>query len=196
MKTCRENSARFLFYETSSFRNFNIMKKIAATGHRPPKVCGWEEYETIGLERLVALARNSLIRLDAEEVTSGMALGWDIAVSLATINLGIPLIAAIPFKGQEKTWNKKSQHLYHDTLTQSQEVIYVCTEEMPPSGWSKQKINQMMKARDRWMVDWSTTVLALYNGTSGGTSSTVDYAELQRKPIVNVWSSWVRYRGF
>lgn len=75
--------------------------KIATTGHRPPKVCTWEEYETVGLGRMTALARNCLIRLDAEEAISGMALGWDIAFALAAIDLNIPLIAAIPFKGQE-----------------------------------------------------------------------------------------------
>lgn len=170
--------------------------KIAATGHRPPKICSWEKYETIGLERLTALARNCLIRLDAEEVVSGMALGWDIAFALAAINLDIPLIAAIPFKGQERRWRKKNRDLYYETLSKSQ-VIYVCTDEISPSGeWSKQKIDQMMKARDRWMVDWCDKVLALYNGTSGGTSATVNYAESQRKPVINVWSSWVRYRGF
>lgn len=171
--------------------------KIAATGHRPPKICSWDEYETVGLERLIALARNCLIRLDAEEAISGMALGWDIAFSLAAINLNIPVIAAIPFKGQERKWSQKDQLLYNDTVCLSQEVVYVCKEEMPSSGeWSKQKIDQMMKARDRYMVDRCDKVLALYNGTSGGTDATVNYANSQGKPVVNVWSSWVKYRGF
>jgi uncharacterized phage-like protein YoqJ len=171
--------------------------KIAATGHRPPKVCTWEEYESVGLPRMVELARNCLIRLEAEEAISGMALGWDIAFALAAINLNIPLIAAIPFEGQEKRWKRKDQLLFHDTVRQSQEIVYVCKEKIPASTeWSKQKIDEMMKARDHYMVDRCDKVLALYNGTSGGTSATVKYAESQGKPVINVWNSWVKYRGF
>lgn len=167
---------------------------ICATGHRPPKVCSWQQYEQPGLPRMTALAKNSLIALEPEKVISGMALGWDTAISLASLELGIPLIAAVPFEEQERTWQTQDRNRYCQILDRAHKVCYVYNEV--GSKCSKQRVNEMMKGRDRWMVDRADKVLALFNGTPGGTWHTVRYAESIRKPVVNVWKSWVRYRGF
>ena len=79
---------------------------LAATGHRPDKLGG---YSHDILVRLTEFAQHQIRVLGPEKVISGMALGWDQAVALATISLEIPLIAAIPFEGQESVWPEKSQ---------------------------------------------------------------------------------------
>ena len=37
------------------------------------------------------------------------------------------------------------------------------------------------------MVDRSDSIVALWNGTSGGTKNCIDYAEKKGKPIINLW---------
>ena len=47
-----------------------------------------------------------------------------------------------------------------------------------------------MQVRNKWMVDNSDLVLALWNGTDGGTANCVRYAEKVGKPITNLWERW------
>lgn len=63
---------------------------MAGTGHRPDKLGG---YGAGVSSRLVDLARAALLRCRPNEVMSGMALGWDTALALGAIELGIPLTA-------------------------------------------------------------------------------------------------------
>jgi hypothetical protein len=59
--------------------------------------------------RLIALCKVSLQKMQATSVISGMALGFDQAHEEAAIELQIPLIAAVPFKGQDDLTIRNSQ---------------------------------------------------------------------------------------
>jgi uncharacterized phage-like protein YoqJ len=50
-----------------------------------------------------------------------------------------------------------------------------------------------MQIRNEWMVDNAHIVLALWDGSSGGTGNCIKYANRKsvNKPIINLWSSWV-----
>jgi uncharacterized phage-like protein YoqJ len=157
---------------------------IAATGHRPDKLGG---YSPLVLARLTDLATAYFTRTNPTQVISGMALGWDTAIALAAINLHIPLVAAVPFKGQEKRWRDYDQERYHDILASAIDVVIVC-----PGGYSTGK----MMRRNQWMVDHCDRLLALHDGSAGGTSNCVDYAKSQDVETINLWKSWVKYRGF
>ena len=53
-----------------------------------------------------------------------------------------------------------------------------------------------MQKRNQWMIDNSSQVLALYDGSgSGGTFNCLEYAKQSDKSVSNVWSSWVKYSG-
>lgn len=155
---------------------------IAGTGHRPDKLGG---YSGIVLQRLTDLARASLLKCEATEVISGMALGWDTALALAALELGLPLTAAIPFKGQESRWPPSSQKTYQYILSclPSDRIVIVCEGAYSRSA---------MQKRNEWMVDHCDRLLALWNGSDGGTANCVRYAE-SRVHVVNVWKSWVKY---
>ena len=149
---------------------------VAATGHRPDKLGGYsKDIES----KLYDLAVEELGKINPTKVISGMALGWDQAVAKACNTLSIPWIAAVPFIGQEKAWPKESQTFYHELLDTASEYIIVREGTYHPSK---------MYERNIWMVDRSDLVLALWDGSSGGTGHCVKYANKVKKPIKNLWS--------
>src|SRR3546814_15540871 len=91
-----------------------------------------------------------------------MALGWDTAWALAALDLGVPLTAAVPFCGQEKSWPAESQRRFHSILERAAAVEIVC-----PGGFAAHK----MQTRNEWMVDHADGVVALWDGSTGGTAN-------------------------
>lgn len=156
---------------------------LAFTGHRPEKLGGYAPH---ALDNLTFLAE-SCIKLEAPSlVVSGMALGWDTAVALAALNLRVPLLAAIPFDGQERRWPDLAQQRYRSLLKQANKVHVVS-----PGVYAAWK----MHVRNEWMVRNSDKLIALWDGSSGGTSSCVQFAEKKQKKhpeylITNVWHLW------
>lgn len=153
---------------------------ICGTGHRPDKLGGFD----LGtLLQLKDVAKDWIKNSDTKLIISGMALGWDQAIALAAIDLRIPFHAAVPFIGQESKWPSGSQQRYHTILSKATLITHVCD-----SGYASWK----MQKRNQFMVDESDAVLALYNGTPGGTRNCLVYAEKQNKPIINLWDQFVK----
>lgn len=153
---------------------------VAGTGHRPEKLEKFgAKYTNEQHHNLVALISEWLESNPVEKVISGMALGYDMALAHAAVDLDIPLIAAVPFEGQEKMWSENSKRFYRKLLDAADETVYVC--EPGYAAWKMQK-------RNEWMVDNCDTLLAMYNGDkTGGTANCVRYAKAQGKRIVNLW---------
>ena len=148
---------------------------LCGTGHRPDKLGG---YGPVAKQKLFDLAYWFLGEgPDREKVISGGALGWDQALAAAAISLKIPTVLALPFEGFECKWPKESQEYLHSLMNPA-EVVFVCDPGYAP--WK-------MQERNKWMVDHSDRVLALWNGTDGGTANCVRYAEKVGKPITNLW---------
>ena len=148
---------------------------LAGTGHRPDKLGG---YTGVVNGALHALACYAIHEHKPTEIISGMALGWDMALAEAAIEMGKPFMAAIPFLGQESQWPYASQRRYHDILKYARYTIIVCEGEYSPAK---------MQERNKWMVDRCDAVLALWNGTKGGTANCLQYAITQNKSIINLW---------
>lgn len=148
---------------------------ISATGHRPHKLGG---YTTEATNRLYNVAFGYLAVNRPDRVITGMALGWDQAVGWAAHDLRIPFTAAVPFIGQESKWNPTDQQRYNDLLQLADEVVYVS-----PDGYAPWK----MQVRNKWMVDRGDKILAMWDGTDGGTANCIRYAESIGKPVVNVY---------
>jgi uncharacterized phage-like protein YoqJ len=146
----------------------------AATGHRPGKLGGYSPAVAARLDRL---AEEYLSIMRPDRVISGMALGWDQAWTRAAVRLGIPFDAAVPFEGQESAWPSTSQADYRALLTHATRVSVIS-----PPGYAAWK----MQKRDQWMVDKCTRLVALWDGTPGGTKNCIDYAT-GRVEIVNLF---------
>jgi uncharacterized phage-like protein YoqJ len=163
------------------------MKKIVAvTGHRPGKLGG---YGADVLSRATLLAAKYLRELDPKEVITGMALGWDTACALAAIRLHIPLTAALPFEGQDRLWTLDQRAMYRCILTHAAEVVTIATGAADPF------LNYQM--RNVWMADRCEEVLALWDGSAGGTAHMVRYATGpgRWRKVYNAWEEWHNGNG-
>jgi uncharacterized phage-like protein YoqJ len=152
---------------------------LAGTGHRPDKLGG---YNQAVWDRVYKLAYDELKRIRPDVVISGMALGWDQCLAQAAIDHKIPMHAYVPFEGQEKAWLRESQTRYWALRRAATQVKIVCEGDY--ASWKMGKRNQAM-------VNDCTHVLALWNGSSGGTANCVYYAKSQRRPIHNCWDKYV-----
>lgn len=155
---------------------------LTATGHRPDKLFpgGWQADRERWESRLTDFAADHLVEQQPSEVISGMALGWDTAIALAALRLGIPLTAAVPFEGQERLWPGRDQVRYREILEQAAHVEIVC----------RHKLTIAFAIRNEWMIDRCGRLLALYDGSHGGTHNAVSYARAWCVDTVNVWDQW------
>ena len=156
---------------------------VGVTGHRPHKLGGWNRgiHDALG-----AFALDPLQSERPQGVITGMALGWDQAVAVACVRLGIPFVAAVPFEGQESRWNDQQQGDYQKLLLCASQVQIVSERDAVEEAgvvWAMQK-------RNEWIVDNSLRLLALWDGSAGGTANCVNYARYGRREIKNVWPEW------
>lgn len=156
---------------------------VGVTGHRPDKLGGYSDEVRY---RLFQLAVAVFKRYQPAAVISGLALGWDTEVATAAVHVGVPLIAAIPFEGQELKWRPEDRKLYHQLIDLSAEVHYVCSPGY--AAWKMQK-------RNEWIVDHCDLLFALWDGNKSGTGNCVEYAQSKGVDVKNLWQSWVRFSG-
>ncbi|MDE6993718.1 MAG: DUF1273 domain-containing protein [Lachnospiraceae bacterium] len=147
----------------------------AFSGHRP-RSFPWKYNEAdqncVLLKRVLAVQIQALAEQGVTDFLSGMALGVDlwsarIVLDLQKSNASLKLHCILPCKGQEIKWADSAQEQYKAILKKASEVIYVSQEYTP----------DCMLKRNRYLVDHSTILLSVYNGTSrSGTGATVNYA--------------------
>lgn len=157
------------------------MLRVAVTGHRPNKLGGYDK-----MFKLKEFARECFEQYKDQigVVYTGMALGWDQAVALACVELEIPFIACVPFEGQEKMWPKSSQLNYQELCSKAKEIV--CVSGPGYSSWK-------MQLRNQYMVDSCDRLVAMWDGTEGGTKNCVDYADLKKIKIYNWYDGWTKY---
>ena len=159
------------------------MTSCAFTGHRP-KSFPWKYDETahdcILLKEILAVQIKALADSGITDFLSGMALGIDlwsaqIVLNLQKDNPALKLHCILPCEEQETKWASQTQEQYHSILAQANNVIY--TEREYSKG--------CMLKRNRYLVDHSSILLAVYNGTyRSGTAMTVRYAKEKHHKII------------
>ena len=153
------------------------LRRVCFTGHRPEKLnVGEQEVK----DRL-RIAMRQAIKDGFTTFISGMARGVDMWAAEIFLeerkrNDCIKLICASPFEGFEKSWSFEEVCRYADILQNADYVKYVC------SHYSR----QCFQIRNVWMVDHSARVIAAYNGESGGTRNTIQYASNKNVEIYNI----------
>ncbi len=159
-----------------------IEKYCCFTGHRPQNLpCGFNETHPACLKIKYQLKRLIKGLIDKKNVThfiSGGALGVDIWAMEIVLELkeeypNITLEAAIPCRSQSDRWNSKSQERYNRLLSSCDKVTLV---------GERYTADCMMK-RNKYMVDNSDYVIAVWNGTPSGTGKTVKYAVSRKKEV-------------
>lgn len=150
----------------------------AGSGHRPHKLGGYGIRTEM---KVVTLASKFLLHARPERIIVGMAQGWDMGLAQAAINYGIPFDAYIPFLGQDQVWPQATR-LYYAELLKKARLVKVCSEGSYSS--------KAMTHRNKCMVDDCDKLATLWDGSAGGTSNAVAYAELIGKPYINLWSQY------
>lgn len=97
-----------------------------------------------------------------------MAQGVDQWAAEVCTRMGIPWCAAIPFEGQDSVWTAESQAYYRSLLKLATSTCVVSAGGY--AGWK-------MQIRNQWMVDRCDILVAVWDGSAGGTSNCVRYAE-------------------
>lgn len=152
--------------------------KVCVTGHRPNKMYGYNIYND-QWEKLKEYFKIFLVGTHCEEAITGMALGVDTVFALAVLELkeegyDIKLHCAIPCRNHSCKWLKESVDLYNEILSKADTVKLVSDTEYN---------SFVMQRRNEYMVDLADIVLAVWDGTSGGTANCVAYAKKKNKEI-------------
>jgi uncharacterized phage-like protein YoqJ len=153
---------------------------ICGTGHRPQDLpCGFAHKHPWKKEKLGEIKR-FLTENKANNVISGMCIGFDQWLAHVALSLDMQLSAYCPFRGQELRWQEIYQNQYREMLLGCINVRYVCKDGY--AAWKMQKRNEAM-------INDSDLVLALWNPEKqkGGTFNAVSYALKIKKPVINIW---------
>ena len=118
-----------------------------------------------------------------KEFISGGALGFDQLAAQAVLylknhNIPIELWMALPFPGFEGKWPAASKTLLTGIVGCADKMFYV--NQGTYAAWK-------MFARNEWMVDNASTVVAMYlPNTKGGTKGCLEYTGKQFKRYITI----------
>jgi uncharacterized phage-like protein YoqJ len=123
--------------------------------------------------------RKTLDEIRPNIAYSGMALGADQDFAEIVLEMGIPMVAVLAFKGQENKWPEEAQFHYWRLVHQAKHVITVC--EPGYAAWKLQRRNERL-------VDETDggTVIAVWDGSTGGTANCVQYAAACQNRIIRL----------
>lgn len=145
------------------------------TGHRPEKLTIPERQ----LEKLLEAEIRRAIHSSHTTFISGMAKGVDIIAAEIVLRLRaqdprLKLICALPYPGFGQHWLGGWTERFQQVLTWADLVRTIC----PTFSYTS------YQTKNEWMVRHSDLVIAVYNGGSGGTKNTLDYAKKNGVPCV------------
>ena len=152
------------------------------TGHRPDKLpWGYDELDPRCLALKGSMAREieGLYRRGFRHFISGMAQGCDLWFAEAALALreqypDLSVESAVPCPTQADSWQPGQRLRWQDILARCDLETVV-----------QQNYDRFcMFRRDRYMVDRSAAILAVFDGTSGGTQYTLNYAMEKKLEIL------------
>lgn len=153
---------------------------ISVTGHRPDRLWGYNlshpKYKELSLLMYKFLEENNVTHC-----ISGMALGVDTVFAITSIkyrnnNLDKKIIVecAIPCRNHTSKWQQEAKLRYLGMLEEADIITKV--SNLPYQPW-------LMQKRNEYMVDKCNKLLAIWNGSKGGTGNCVNYAKKINKDI-------------
>lgn len=159
--------------------NKNLTSKTACfTGHRPQKLpWGFNEDDL----RCKEIKKQTQIKIEKSikngytTFLCGMALGFDMICAEILLNLkekypNIKIVGALPCKTQCDIWNDYQKTRYHKIINQLDGIRCI---------YDKYIGKECLLERNKFMINNSSLVIALFNGKTGGTKQTLDYAKKQ-----------------
>ena len=160
----------------------NNMKNCCCTGHRPkgfPFQYGIDKQkQNFYLQMLKEKIELAITEYGITNFISGMAIGADLDFAETVLKLRneyhITLECAIPCLNQTLKWNSTDKLRYESILKHADKISLISERYTP----------ECMLKRNRYMVDKSEFVIAVFNGIEkGGTWYTINYAKKENKII-------------
>ena len=151
-----------------------FQSSCAFTGHRPEKCRHTEQEIKSDLEKAIRAAMEKGCRIFINGGQRGVDI-WaaETVIRLKEAGAQVSLVTASPYKGFEKHWDAEWVARLNQVIESSDEVHYVSEEPGRDS----------FLLRDQWMVYHSNRLIAVFNGTPGGTESTIEYAKEMRREV-------------
>lgn len=162
----------------------NKGRAVAFTGHRPESLPFGENEQSVGGILLKAMLLTEIIDRASKGVDTfycGAARGSDILFGEQVLWVktsmypAIRLICVVPHEEQARGWSESWRERYFVLLERASDEVLI----------SARYTRDCYHRRNRYMVDHSEALLAVYNGShTGGTAYTVTYARKAAKEIV------------
>ena len=149
-------------------------RRCCFIGHRPQKLTRPVDDIKVDLENEIL----GTIKDGYTTFITGMAYGTDIWAGNIVVRLKdrfpeLKLIAAVPFPGFADKWTDEWQQKFEKLLKAADFVKIV----------NKEYSKDAFQARNEWMVNHSSRVIAVYDGKAGGTRNTIQYAWKNHVPV-------------
>ena len=157
-------------------------KTCCFTGHRPEKL-PWHDQEDdprcLALKARLDCALDQAYQAGYRHFLCGMARGADFYFGEAVVALrqrrpGVTLESVIPFEEQAAHWNETDRDRYFALAAQCD------VETMLQCHYDK----GCLLRRNRYMVDHSGLLIAVYDELLGGAMYTVNYARKKGRDVV------------
>lgn len=179
------------------------MLSICFTGHRPSKLGGYD-WNTSKNQAIMKELKNQIIELINEtednefKFICGGALGIDqmafsilenIKYNTLKLNpLKMTLEIALPFLKQDIKWNDSDRIKWRQQLNKADIITEVDKLEKYKIKGYEELIYYpaKMQKRNEYMVDNSDIVIAVWDGSKGGTYNCVRYAEKLGKKVIKI----------
>lgn len=159
--------------------------KCCFTGYRPSKLPfdvyklnkEYTEFENLLVEKIL-----ETVDIGCNTFYTGMAMGFDI-IAAETVLLvrklyktEIKLVCVVPFKEQTDTFSEFWKNKYKSIIADSDEQIVLSDKYFKGS----------YQVRNKYMVDNCDFVLTWFDGKTGGTKNTIDYAIKKGRKVINI----------
>lgn len=147
------------------------------TGHRPEKL----NISEMTAKKLLCEGIQYAIDQGVTTFITGMAKGVDtwageMVLEYKNIYPDIRLVCAMPYEGFAKGGTDK-ERIARLRILASADLVHNVSDSYHPFCF---------QSRNRWMVDRSDLVIALYTGDTGGTRNTIKYAEAENIRVINL----------
>lgn len=159
------------------------MGRVSFTGYRPEKLPfrEGEDERYLHFRRTLYKVIKRLAELGYTDFISGIAMGFDTWVAEDVIRLkeeipSVTLECAVPFPEQADGWPREDK-IRRSRIVENSDGITITSPEYSKSAYFK---------RNRYMVDSSEVLVACYDGKSGGTAYTVEYAKKKAKTVIQI----------
>lgn len=151
------------------------------TGHRPQKMSYTKEQVVPQLEKAI----DEAIADGIETFITGMAAGtdvWaaDIILKRKREKKNVNLICAVPHPGFEN-FRAKSERAHYKEILKDSDFVHLVNSYYYAGCY---------QVRNCWMVNNSERVIAVFDGSKGGTKNTLMYAKRRGVDIVNA-AQWI-----